>query len=184
MSTNTMTPEKFAQTIVSIERNYGLRLDARSTWLRLDAFKKVKELAGGKCNESTGWYGLKGGCKRGKKGEGEARNKESKVDIANRIRERKKKEVITRKGADIQSNGSKISYKVFRDDFKKAYQKERSRQEMKGVVVIRADKLLKQFLTEKGISEKDGQQAFETLKEKREILTVIERGQTLMQWVE
>ena len=55
---------------------------------------------------------------------------------------------------------------------------------MKGVVSIHADKLLRQFLTEKGISEKDGHQAFETLKKKREILTVIERGNTLMQWVE
>ena len=84
-----MTPKVFAQAIVSIEHNYGLRLDARSAWLRLDEFKKVKELAGGKCNEAKGWYGLKGACKRGKKGEGEARSKESKVDIAGRIRERK-----------------------------------------------------------------------------------------------
>lgn len=99
MSTNTMTPEKFAQTIVSIERNYGLRLDARSTWLRLDEFKKVKELAGGKCNESKGWYGLKGGCKRGKKGEGDARSKESKVEIAGKIRTRKMNESSKKPGA-------------------------------------------------------------------------------------
>ena len=84
-----MTPETFARSIVSIEQKYGLRLDARSAWLRLDEFKKVKELAGGKCNETKGWYGLKGACKRGKKGEGEARAKESKVDIAGRIRKRK-----------------------------------------------------------------------------------------------
>jgi len=84
-----MKPEVFAQAIVSIEHNYGLRLDARSTWLRLDEFKKVKELAGGKCNETKGWYGLKGACKRGRKGEGEARSKESKVDIASRIKKRK-----------------------------------------------------------------------------------------------
>ena len=84
-----MTPEVFAQAIASIAQNYGLRLDARSVWLRMDEFKKVEELKGGKCNEATGWYGLKGACKRGKKGEGDARNKESKVDIANRIRKRK-----------------------------------------------------------------------------------------------
>ena len=84
----------------------------------------------------------------------------------------------------MPSKGGKISYKVFRDDFKKTYQTERARQEMKGVVAIHADKLLKQFTAEKGISEKDGKQAFETLKKKREILTVIERGETLMQWVE
>ena len=84
-----MTPTIFAQAILSIEQNYGLRLDARSVWLRMDEFKEVKELKGGKCNEATGWYGLKGACKRGKKGEGDARTKESKVDIANRIRTNK-----------------------------------------------------------------------------------------------
>lgn len=81
-----MTPEVFAQAIVSIEHNYGLRLDARSTWLRLDAFKKVKGLPGGKCNEAKGWYGLVGACKRGKKGEGELKSKESKVETAKRLR--------------------------------------------------------------------------------------------------
>ena len=99
MRTDAMTPEKFAQAIVSIERNYGLRLDARSTWLRLDAFKKVKELAGGKCNEKTGWYGLKGACKRGKKGEGDARSKESKVEIAGKIRTRKMNESSKKPGS-------------------------------------------------------------------------------------
>ena len=103
-----MTPEVFAQAIVSIERNYGLRLDARSTWLRLDEFKKVKELAGGKCNEGKGWYGLKGACKRGKKGEGEARSKESKVDIAGRIRKRKMGESSAKPGARIEKNPEKV----------------------------------------------------------------------------
>lgn len=81
-----MTPEIFAQAIVAIEQNYGLRLDARSVWLRMDEFKKVKGLAGGKCNEKKGWYGLKGACKRGKKGEGEVRSKESKVETAKRLK--------------------------------------------------------------------------------------------------
>ena len=84
-----MTPELFAKTIASIEHNYGLRLDARSVWLRMDEFKKVKELKGGKCNESTGWYGLKGSCKRGKNGESESKIKESKLAIADKIRTRK-----------------------------------------------------------------------------------------------
>lgn len=81
-----MSPEVFAKAIVSIEQNYGLKLDARSIWLRLDEFKKVKGLVGGKCNEAKGWYGLKGACKRGKKGEGEARIKESKVETAKRLK--------------------------------------------------------------------------------------------------
>ena len=50
-----MTPERFAQTIVSIEHNYGLMLDARSVWLRMDATP---------CGR--GWVGTKPGCKRGK----------------------------------------------------------------------------------------------------------------------
>lgn len=178
-----MNPKTFARAVVSIESKHGLRLDAADVWLRLDEFKKVKELKGGKCNEAKGWYGLKGACKRGKKGE--VRSKESKVDIANRIRKRKQKTALTKQGsAVLESKNGKLPFKLFRDDFKKAYQKERARQEIRGVVSIHADKLLKQFITEKGISEKDGQQAFETLKKKREILTVIERGNTLMQWVE
>ena len=48
-----MTPEVFAKTIISIEHNYGLKLDARSVWLRMDA------IACGK-----GWVGTKPGCKR------------------------------------------------------------------------------------------------------------------------
>ena len=88
-----MNPQTFARAVVSIESKYGLRIDAADVWLRLDEFKKVKELAGGKCNEAKGWYGLKGACKRGKKGEGEARSKESKVDVANRIRKRKGTEI-------------------------------------------------------------------------------------------
>jgi hypothetical protein len=86
-----MTPQAFAKAIVSIEQNYGLKLDAAETWLRLDEFKKVKELKGGKCNEAKGWYGLKGACKRGKKGEGEAKGKESKMAIAGKIKARKQK---------------------------------------------------------------------------------------------
>ena len=105
-----MTPETFAQAIVSIEHNYGLRLDARSAWLRLDEFKKVKELAGGKCNEAKGWYGLKGACKRGKKGEGEARSKESKVDIAGRIRKRKMGEAsVNPVKTEVKPSNPKVS---------------------------------------------------------------------------
>lgn len=53
-----MTPETFARAIVSIEQNYGLRLDARSAWLRLDATPCGK-----------GWVGTKPGCKRKGKGD-------------------------------------------------------------------------------------------------------------------
>ena len=52
-----MTPETFSQAIVSIEKSYGLRLDARSVWLRMDATP---------CGR--GWVGTKPpGCKRGGK---------------------------------------------------------------------------------------------------------------------
>ena len=84
-----MTPEAFSRAIVSIERNYGLKLDARSTWFRLDEFKKVKELKGGKCNEKTGWYGLLGGCKRGRTYEAESKRIASKRAISRKIRNRK-----------------------------------------------------------------------------------------------
>ena len=50
-----MTPEVFARTIVSIENTYGLRLDARSVWSRMDAIA---------CGR--GWKGSKPGCKRAK----------------------------------------------------------------------------------------------------------------------
>ena len=50
-----MPPEVFAQTIVSIEKNYGLRLDARSVWLRMD----------NSCGK--GWEGVQGHCQRSKK---------------------------------------------------------------------------------------------------------------------
>ena len=35
-----MSPEVFARAILSIEQNYGLRLDARSVWLRMDDWKR------------------------------------------------------------------------------------------------------------------------------------------------
>ena len=51
-----MTPEIFAQAIVSIEKNYGLRLDALTAWIRLDAVQCGK-----------GWVGTNPpGCKRRK----------------------------------------------------------------------------------------------------------------------
>lgn len=101
-----MTPQRFAKAIASIERKYGLKLDAQEVWLKLDAFKKVKELKGGKCNESKGWYGLKGGCVRGKKGEGESKSKESKLAIAGKIKERKSK---TKPLREKQSTQSKVT---------------------------------------------------------------------------
>ena len=48
-----MSPEVFAQAIVSIKRNYGLRLDPLTTWTRMDATP---------CGR--GWAGTKPGCKR------------------------------------------------------------------------------------------------------------------------
>ena len=52
---DTMTPETFARAIASIEQKYGLRLDARSVWLRMDDTP---------CGR--GWVGTKPnpGCKR------------------------------------------------------------------------------------------------------------------------
>ena len=79
----------FARAIVSIEQNYGLRLDARSTWLRMDDWKRLgRDQMGQKCGR--GWYGLRGACKRGKKGaDNSAAIKASKVALADKIRKRK-----------------------------------------------------------------------------------------------
>jgi ADP-ribosyltransferase exoenzyme len=49
-----VNPQTFARAIVSIERKYGLRLDARSVWLRMDV----------KCGK--GWEGTKPKCRRAK----------------------------------------------------------------------------------------------------------------------
>ena len=84
-----MTPETFAKTIASIERNYGLRLDARSVWLRMDDWKRLgRDQMGQKCGR--GWHGLRGACKRVPKGgDKDAAIKASKVALADRIRKNK-----------------------------------------------------------------------------------------------
>lgn len=86
---NTMTPKVFAQAIASIEQNYGLKLDARSVWLRMDDWKRLgRDQMGQKCGR--GWVGLRGACKRVKKGgDKDAAMKESKVALADKIRARK-----------------------------------------------------------------------------------------------
>lgn len=119
-----MKPETFAKAIVSIEHNYGLRLDARSVWLRMDAFKKVKELAVGKCNEAKGWYGLKGACKRGAKHEGAAKAKESKLEIANNIRKRKGLGPVTAKKTEEKNASTEAHEEAFRNIVAHTYAKD------------------------------------------------------------
>ena len=84
-----MTPELFAKTIASIEQNYGLRLDARSVWLRMDDWKRLgRDQMGQKCGR--GWQGLRGACKRVPKGgDKDAAIKASKVALADKIRKNK-----------------------------------------------------------------------------------------------
>ena len=84
-----MTPEVFARAIVSIEQNYGLKLDARSVWLRMDDWKRLgHDQMGQKCGR--GWVGLRGACKRVTKGgDKDAAIKASKVALADKIRARK-----------------------------------------------------------------------------------------------
>ena len=84
-----MTPELFAKTIASIEQNYGLRLDARSVWLRMDDWKRLgRDQMGQKCGR--GWQGLRGACKRVPKGgDKESAIKASKVALADKIRKNK-----------------------------------------------------------------------------------------------
>jgi len=84
-----MTPEVFAQAIVAIEQNYGLRLDARSVWLRLDDWKRLgRDQMGQKCGR--GWVGLRGACERGKEADDNTEKiKKSKVALADKIRAKK-----------------------------------------------------------------------------------------------
>ena len=84
-----MTPELFAKTIASIEQNYGLRLDARSAWLRMDDWKRLgRDQMGQKCGRC--WQGLRGACKRVPKGgDKDAAIKASKVALADKIRKNK-----------------------------------------------------------------------------------------------
>ena len=84
-----MTPELFAKTIASIEQNYGLRLDARSVWLRMDDWKRLgRDQMGQKCGR--GWQGLRGACRRVPKGgDKDAAIKASKVALADKIRKNK-----------------------------------------------------------------------------------------------
>ena len=84
-----MTPEVFVKAIASIEQNYGLRLDARSVWLRMDDWKRLgRDQMGQKCGR--GWQGLRGACKRVPKGgDKDAAIKASKVALADKIRKNK-----------------------------------------------------------------------------------------------
>ena len=86
---DSMSPEVFAQAILSIEQNYGLRLDARSVWLRMDDWKRLgRDQMGQKCGR--GWHGLRGACKRVPKGgDKDAAMKASKLALADKIRARK-----------------------------------------------------------------------------------------------
>lgn len=51
-----MTPTAFAKAIIVIEKTYGLRLEPRSAWLRLDGARS--------CDVSSGWHGTIGDCER------------------------------------------------------------------------------------------------------------------------
>lgn len=66
------------------------RLSDRYGW-HLDDWKRIgRSQMGQKCNEDRGWVGLKGACKRGKKGgDNKAAIKQSKADLADKLRKRK-----------------------------------------------------------------------------------------------
>lgn len=81
-----------------------LRLDLlRFELERMDDWKRIgPNQRGSKCNESRGWYGVRGGCVRGKKGatgdDLKAKRKESAEKLAEKIRAKKgmkpKKEAV------------------------------------------------------------------------------------------
>ncbi len=78
----------------------------------------------------------------------------------------------------------KMSFDEFQDKFKALYFEERRQQEIRGVVAIRSKEICSRFREENFISDQEIIEYFENLKLTKKILTVIERGNELMQWVE
>ncbi len=77
-----------------------------------------------------------------------------------------------------------MSFDEFQDKFKALYFEERRRQEIRGVVAIHSKALRSSFRQENSISDEKISEYFEELKSTKKILTVIERDNELMQWVE
>lgn len=77
-----------------------------------------------------------------------------------------------------------MSFDDFQGKFKELYFEERRQQEIRGVVAIRSKELCSRFKEENFISDQKITEFFENLKLTKKILTVIERDNELMQWVE
>ena len=92
-----------------------------------------------------------------------------------------------KKASEINSEAplsQEMSFDEFQDKFKALYFEERRRQEIRGVVAIHSKELRSRFRKESFISDEKISEYFEKLKLTKKILTVIERENELMQWVE
>jgi len=92
-----------------------------------------------------------------------------------------------KKSSEINSEvtlSQEMSFDEFQDKFKVLYFEERRRQEIRGVVAIHSKELRSRFRKESFISDEKISEYFEKLKSTKKILTVIERDNELMQWVE
>lgn len=87
--------------------------------------------------------------------------------------------------AHLQSKSSgEMTFDDFQEKFKALYFKERSQQEIRGVVAIHSKELCQKFVKQNFISQEQLSQYFELLKSTGKIFSVNEKGNELIQWVE
>lgn len=77
-----------------------------------------------------------------------------------------------------------LSFDEFQEKFKALYFEERRQQELRGVVAIHSKELCQKFREQNPISQEKLNHYFELLKSTNKILTVVEKGHELLQWVE
>lgn len=77
-----------------------------------------------------------------------------------------------------------MSFNEFQEKFKALYFEERREQELRGAVAIYSQRLLQKFAEQNSISQDTLNQYFNLLKTNREIFTVIEKENEMMEWAE
>jgi hypothetical protein len=104
--------------------------------------------------------------------------------LAKELKALKRAKAAPSKSADKTSKpSSQGSYEKFSDTFVKEYKQERSKQELRGVVVI-TKAGMRDRMEAQGTSSKDFETFYEKLKQDGKLFTVIEKKDELMQLVE